>query len=670
MPLACLVTLLACCRPALAQRPRLGNDEQLMVDRAIQEGRRYILAHQSQTDASFAGPAGHPVGVTALAGLALLESGARPSTPQIIGAANYVLTHWEKLFDTYDLSLAVLFLDRFAEHNEKKYKKQIQSMALRLIAGQTTTGGWSYKCASLSPSDERELLRVLRELEKIENPKGMQGVAGGPSGNVPGAGQAEENRGASSASASRTQAIASLPRPGMCIKTADDPNAGQRTAPPPGSDAAPAGGNQPAKAQTVRMGRQIAFLPVVQELHKLGMQHPLGGKIDAPVHEYPKETSVSDNSNTQFAILAMWTAGRYDVPIRRTLYLVVKRFRESQCVDGGWVYGYTRGGAADGTPAMTCAGLAGLAVGFGMSDQNIARKDDEQLVKKGFRCLMKFVGDPSDKFEKRVPLVENNNLYYLWSIERVAVMYNLPTLGNRNWYRWGVEILLGNQSTSGPNVGAWMSGGNTTLSDPVVNTSLALLFLRGANLTADLTARLPINPEELNKELAGEVTTTIRTKGAGPSKEKEKSPLGTGDTETERPIDSVQEPEKPKETTPPQQATQQQQQTPTAAPTSSTTEQKEEGKGNGLMIAIFAGVAVIVIAGAGVAIFLATRGGKKAVADDEDDKPRSKKAGRRAAREEDEEEDEAPRTRRAAPPSRAGAKGPGRTRGKEDSSSL
>src|SRR5262249_19863042 len=186
----------------------------------------------------------------------------------------------------------------------------------------------------------------------------------------------------------------------------------------------------------------------------------------------------SDNSNTQFAILAMWTAQHHDVPTRRTLQLIVKRFRESQGPDGGWVYGYSKPGSADSTPAMTCAGLAGLAVGFGLSDTKRGpNQTDEQMVKRAFPCLMKFVGDPNDKWEKRVRLEENNNLYYLWSIERVAVMYNLPTIGVRDWYRWGAEILVTNQAQIGAHPGAWIDGGNTILADPVVNTCFALLFL-------------------------------------------------------------------------------------------------------------------------------------------------------------------------------------------------
>ena len=38
----------------------------------------------------------------------------------------------------------------------------------------------------------------------------------------------------------------------------------------------------------------------------------------------------SDNSNTQFAILALWVAGRHQVAIDRTIALVEKRFRTTQ----------------------------------------------------------------------------------------------------------------------------------------------------------------------------------------------------------------------------------------------------------------------------------------------------------------------------------------------------
>jgi hypothetical protein len=659
LPTACLLSLAIFCGQASAQRPRLGFDEQPKVDGAIQEGMRYIAAHQAQ-DGSFTGPAGHPVGVTSLAGLALLESGVSKKDPAIQAAVNYILTTplGETLDDTYDLSLAILFLDKYGDPKNKQTSYVIRMFATRLIGGQTTTGGWSYKCPTFTKRDQDGLLDLLRKMEDLEKPERMAGITSGPSTAPSG-----------SASQSAAMALAGLPRPGMCIKTADDTQVAEQAKPAEKQEPA---GREPPRPRTINVSGKLGLLPVLQVRHKLGKENPSGvGNIDEPIHQPHSTTTRSDNSNTQFAILAIWAATKYQIPTQRTLELVVKRFRESQSADGGWVYGYTKGGGGDGTPAMTCSGLAGLAVGFGMSDvKQVARKEDEQLVKRGFRCLMKFVGEPSEKLDKRIQLVENNNLYYLWSIERVAVMYNLPTLGNREWYRWGVEILLGNQTKGGPNNGAWMEGGNTSLNDPVVNTAFALLFLRGANLTADLTARLPINPEELNKELAGEIASSLRTTPTIPGKET--SPLGGNKSDGDRPIDDIQAPEAPKtavqQPQPVQQPPQQQQPTPAGAPagTTAASDKKQEGGGNGLMIAIFAGVAVVVIAGAGAAIFFATRGKKT-----EDDKPRAAKSGRRPSRDDDEEEEEeTPRKRRAPPPERAEAKKPTKARAKNDSSSL
>jgi hypothetical protein len=43
-----------------------------------------------------------------------------------------------------------------------------------------------------------------------------------------------------------------------------------------------------------------------------------------------------DNSNSQFAILALWAAQRYDIPMQRTLALMLRRYQSSQNADGSW----------------------------------------------------------------------------------------------------------------------------------------------------------------------------------------------------------------------------------------------------------------------------------------------------------------------------------------------
>ena len=79
----------------------------------------------------------------------------------------------------------------------------------------------------------------------------------------------------------------------------------------------------------------------------------------------------------------------------------------------------------------------------------------------------------------------NSNLYFLWSLERVAVIYGLETIGNHDWYTWGSDALVDSQQAGG----SWGGGGYHGANDEI-NTSFALLFLSRANVARDLTAAL------------------------------------------------------------------------------------------------------------------------------------------------------------------------------------
>ena len=57
----------------------------------------------------------------------------------------------------------------------------------------------------------------------------------------------------------------------------------------------------------------------------------------------------------------------------------------------------------------------------------------------------RLVGEPTGTWNSPKAI----NLYFLWSVERVAVLYNLPTIGKKEWYRWGAEILVANQKKDG-----------------------------------------------------------------------------------------------------------------------------------------------------------------------------------------------------------------------------
>src|SRR5581483_5560369 len=105
------------------------------------------------------------------------------------------------------------------------------------------------------------------------------------------------------------------------------------------------------------LGAKLEDLP--PRLRGLPAINPVPAAANLPVGV------VSDNSNTQFAILGVWASVKYGIPMERTLALMMKRFRVSQKADGGWIYHFDTSGQGAGAAAMTGVGLLGLAVGHG-----------------------------------------------------------------------------------------------------------------------------------------------------------------------------------------------------------------------------------------------------------------------------------------------------------------
>jgi hypothetical protein len=560
--------------PASAQptRPPLPPEEQAQVNVAIDRGVAFLMASQNPWGTwgvgGEPGPGGgHMIGFTALPGLTLLECGVPADHHSVQKAAAIVRASAPKIDTTYELALSILFLDRLGDPRDESL---IETFALKLIAGQRPSGGWSYRCPSLTAATQRQLVTVLRQLNpgagmillpgeltlvkpsdkdpkflgrlKMVDPgpverglakpggrghndlarvrpsdKALDGLAimktmtrsSGMSG-LARIGEAQ-SRGPSSGSqwepnyrygetAAPETPDRPAPRPGQCIKMAEAPPAPEA----PKGEGRPAGdkGNAKDKGKNdapkgaegqpppkVVIPANLAQIPVLLDARRQD------GWVDPKTDSEVPIMGKTDNSNTQFAILALWAAQRHGVPTERTLDKVVRRFRGSQNANGGWGYNYTPGGKGGSTPAMTCVGLIGLAVGHGLAHDGRpadGAPEKDPLLVRAFVTLSDFVGDPAGR-TVNVPMT---NLYFLWSLERVAVLYNLRKIGNKDWYRWGAEMLVANQ---GPH-GNWDKGGYHG-AQPILDTCLALLFLRRANLAADLTTRLPFNPEQLNTDI-------------------------------------------------------------------------------------------------------------------------------------------------------------------------
>jgi hypothetical protein len=330
------------------------------------------------------------VGFASLPALTLLECGVPADDPLIVQAAAHVRQQVVKLgnvYDGYQRSLAILFLDRLGDPKDEGL---IQYLALCLVAAQhPTEGAWSYNSPALDRTLTSQLLKELADLK---------------------------------------------------TSLAD-------------------------WRKTALKGRAFT------------------------VADW-------DNSNTQFALLALWAARRHGVAIDRSVALAEQHFRKTQLpkqddpakdnldLDGSWYYdrhGPPGWRNSSRWPSMTCAGLFALGVAHGTVGEKQFQPQtplDDEAIRRGLAMLAREIGRAG---EKRPP-----DLYFLWSLERVGVLYGLDKIGDKDWYAWGRKELFDLQDK---NDGSWKAGayyGN----GPVLNTCFALLFLKQANLTKDLKLEL------------------------------------------------------------------------------------------------------------------------------------------------------------------------------------
>jgi hypothetical protein len=396
------------------------------VNAAVERGRKNLLATQHDTG-TWASE--HPTGLTALCGLTLLECGVPVDDAAVQKAAAAVRAASVTLSQTYEISLAILFLDRLGEPVDVSL---IESLTVRLLAGQTASGAWSYTCPMVDEKEQRRLKTLV------------------------------EKRG----------------EPGR-VKEPPKAEPGQRT---------------------------VKDLPqeIQNQLNQVARNRgasQLGG----------------DNSNTQFAVLALWVARRSGLPVDTALTSTERYFRNSVYPEGGWAYvpapksmpgraGMLRPPGMTPTPAMTCAGLLGIGLAYGAWNETALHTPDkkeqpkpgapaanpkdpskDKLVIGAFNLLGTWIDGMAAeqaKTGKAPPITHSNGkfYYFLWSLERIGVAYGVDKVGKTDWYDWGADILLANQGADGGWNNGEFGGGP--------DTCFALLFLKRANLVKDLTSAL------------------------------------------------------------------------------------------------------------------------------------------------------------------------------------
>ena len=462
--------------------------EQKRINGAIDRGVKFMKTTQYNSGRWDVG--NHPVGYAALPGLTLLECGVPAADPAVQRAAKFVRGHAPTLTATYELSLAILFLDRLGDSRDRAL---IQTLAIRLIAGQNAAGGWTYDCPALSRADHQHLLGFLRrqQTHTLMDPLHTAADSLNPLG---------KDVATALQDPLRTPAPGPLPNP---IQKPTNPQSVTPSEPEvaaPGNLVQPPDNNAPAaadkKKKTPTPSTKSDSLPAhLKGLAVVRMKDEAAKRRGARVN--PKTKGIlggasGDNSNTQFAMLALWVARRHGVPMERTLALVDQRFQTSQNGDGGWGY-HIDGPAAFTKPSMTCVGLLGLAIGHGFAQETAAglkspkeaapprRGEQDPAIQRGLQRLGEYLDAP-----QRIRLAGGQiDLYTLWSIERVGVLYDLKTIGTKDWYAWSARLLVANQNADG----SWWGRGYHG-SSPTIDTCLALLILKRTNLVQDLSESL------------------------------------------------------------------------------------------------------------------------------------------------------------------------------------
>lgn len=209
-----------------------------------------------------------------------------------------------------------------------------------------------------------------------------------------------------------------------------------------------------------------------------------------------------DNSNTQFAVLALGVAAKRGVAIPEAVWPEIARhFLEDQEKDGraagdsvdwppggapgktavggsetrrrGWPY--QQGGGA--TINMTAAGLSSLMIAKEYLGRSGKLSDDERArIDRAVRDGLAYLSGTGLAYGKK-------HLYYgLYSVEKVGDLGSLERIGPIDWYAHGVEILLRRQREDG----SWGEPDEPQEHDFRHQTSFALLFL---NRATDLFGR-------------------------------------------------------------------------------------------------------------------------------------------------------------------------------------
>lgn len=180
-----------------------------------------------------------------------------------------------------------------------------------------------------------------------------------------------------------------------------------------------------------------------------------------------------DESNSQFALLALWEATKVGIEVPRDTFARAAGYWEQRRkADYSW--GYTSTGPSG---SMTCAGIASVLIAQDALATGDATVQGEQIQCCGNGALpsversLQWLGNNFSVMEN--PGVGGQwYMYYMYALERVGRLSGQRYIGKSDWYREGCAALLQRRNRL---TGA--IAGGIQENEEVTTTAMALLFL-------------------------------------------------------------------------------------------------------------------------------------------------------------------------------------------------
>jgi uncharacterized protein DUF4159 len=202
-----------------------------------------------------------------------------------------------------------------------------------------------------------------------------------------------------------------------------------------------------------------------------GWTYMKGGDPKLPV------TGITDNSNTQYALLGLHEGHRAGAEVPKAIWKSIEDYYlKSQFEDGGWGYLPKFNDIRVMPPilTMTVAGLCGLLIAATELNEGRETPNADGTFKECGRykenphviAALNWIGK-SFRFD-----IHEAVYYNIYGIERAGRLTGFRFLGNHDWYREGCLFLVNAQREDG----SWVGRGAHD-HWPVVSTSFALLFL-------------------------------------------------------------------------------------------------------------------------------------------------------------------------------------------------